>query len=57
MLPRRGYDEGRNPVLSKGGNAFAGAGDRARTGDLLHGKQTLYQLSYTRGRDAMAISS
>jgi hypothetical protein len=25
-----------------------GAGDRARTGDLLHGKQTLYQLSYTR---------
>lgn len=25
-----------------------GAGDRDRTGDLLHGKQTLYQLSYAR---------
>jgi hypothetical protein len=25
-----------------------GAGNRIRTGDLLHGKQTLYQLSYTR---------
>jgi hypothetical protein len=24
------------------------AGDRTRTGDLLHGKQTLYQLSYAR---------
>ena len=25
-----------------------GAGNQIRTGDLLHGKQTLYQLSYTR---------
>ncbi len=25
-----------------------GAGDRVRTGDLLLGKQTLYQLSYSR---------
>ena len=25
------------------------AGNRTRTGDLLHGKQTLYQLSYARG--------
>jgi hypothetical protein len=24
------------------------AGNRTRTGDLLHGKQTLYQLSYAR---------
>jgi hypothetical protein len=24
------------------------AGNRTRTGDLLHGKQTLYQLSYSR---------
>ena len=27
---------------------FARAGNRTRTGDLLHGKQTLYQLSYAR---------
>src|SRR5690606_39668458 len=26
------------------------AGNRTRTGDLLHGKQTLYQLSYSRAR-------
>jgi hypothetical protein len=25
-----------------------GAADQIRTGDLLHGKQTLYQLSYNR---------
>ena len=28
--------------------AFGGADERARTVDLLHGKQTLYQLSYIR---------
>ncbi len=27
---------------------FRGAGDRTRTDDILLGKQTLYQLSYTR---------
>ena len=31
-----------------GSTIFARAGDRTRTGDLLHGKQTLYQLSYAR---------
>ena len=31
-----------------GGNAIAGAGDRARTGDPNLGKVVLYQLSYTR---------
>ena len=30
--------------------AFRGADERARTVDLLHGKQTLYQLSYIRER-------
>jgi hypothetical protein len=29
---------------------FRGADERARTVDLLHGKQTLYQLSYIRER-------
>lgn len=40
---RKVQDEGRAPVAGK-----ARAGNRTRTGDLLHGKQTLYQLSYSR---------
>jgi hypothetical protein len=30
------------------GKIFNGAADQIRTDDLLHGKQTLYQLSYNR---------
>src|SRR5690606_34713761 len=36
---------------------FLGAGDRTRTGDILLGKQTLYQLSYTRVGRAGSIPS
>ena len=36
-----------SPLL-KGFEAFTGAGDRFRTDDLVLGKHTLYQLSYTR---------
>ena len=35
----------KKPAVSGG---FRRADDRARTDDLLHGKQTLYQLSYIR---------
>ncbi len=35
---------------SRAGKGETRAGDRTRTGDLLHGKQTLYQLSYSRAR-------
>ena len=35
----------RKPAVSSG---FCEADERARTVDLLHGKQTLYQLSYIR---------
>ena len=46
-----GYGELPMPVssaLSEAIEKFAGAGDRFRTDDLVLGKHTLYQLSYTR---------
>src|SRR5690606_8928973 len=36
------------PANGRGSVFHIRAGDRTRTGDLLHGKQTLYQLSYAR---------
>jgi hypothetical protein len=40
----------RKPAVSSG---FCEADEGARTLDLLHGKQTLYQLSYIRGRGGL----
>ena len=41
------------PPLSEGG--IDGAGDATRTRDHLHGKQMLYQLSYSRERKTPRI--
>ena len=42
-------------ILSKMDQKGNGASDGPRTHDLLHGKQTLYQLSYTRVREGRSI--
>ena len=42
-------------ILSKRDQKGNGASDGPRTHDLLHGKQTLYQLSYTRVREGRSI--
>ena len=42
-------------ILSKRNQKGNGASDGPRTHDLLHGKQTLYQLSYTRVREEQSI--
>ena len=46
-----GSDPTRKPTVSSG---FLEADEGARTLDLLHGKQTLYQLSYIRERRIIA---
>ena len=44
----RAFREPESRVLTVGRRDFYGAPDGTRTHDLLHGKQTLYQLSYWR---------